>query len=154
MCWLNKAKKKKNKNKEREREREREREPGTLLLCYKKKVIRMRRDKSQVMNKVRGMWEGICVKWISKHFSLHIFLPILEDKKSGPKRENFLFYFSSSIKQWKTRFSILFSILLVFTPTKHTLRDYIRLSFLLWLLFLFSNNKMYADFIEKKMKSN
>ena len=54
-------KKKINKNKEREREREREkerereREPGTLLLCYKKKVIRMRRDKSQVMNKVRGM---------------------------------------------------------------------------------------------------
>ena len=110
----------------------------------------MRRDKSQVMNKVRGMWEGICVKWISKHFSLLIFLPILEDKKSGPKRENFLFYFSSLIKQWKTRFSILFSILLVFTPTKHTLRDYIRLSLLLWLLFLFSNNKMYADFIEKK----
>jgi len=43
LCRLNKTKKKKE-----------SREPGTLLLCCEKKVIRMRKDKSQVMNKVRG----------------------------------------------------------------------------------------------------
>ena len=54
---------------------------------------------------------GICVEVLSQHFSLHIFLPIWEDKKSGPGRENFLPCF----------LSLIFSFLPVFTPTKHTL---------------------------------
>ena len=48
--------------------------------------------------KVRGVGECnkmgyLCVKCISHHFSLFIFLPIWEDKKSGSRRENFLPYF-------------------------------------------------------------
>ena len=56
----------------------------------------MRKGKSyQVMNKVRGRWEGICIKCISQHFSLPIFLSIWEDKKSRSERENFLSCFLS-----------------------------------------------------------
>ena len=125
LCWLNKAK-------------EREREPRTLLLCCEKKVTRMRRGKSQVMNKIRGRWEGICVKWISKHFSLLIFLIFWEDKKSGPRRENFLssflsllfFFLNQTVKNniFYPIFFSLFSILPVFTPTKHTLKAILNLS--------------------------
>ena len=38
---------------------------------------------------------GIYVKCISHHFSLLIFLLIWEDKKNGPRRENFFSYFMS-----------------------------------------------------------
>ena len=105
LCWLNKAKKKKKRRRE---------ENLDVAMLWEGKVIRMRRDKSyQVMNKMRGRWEGICVKCISQHFSLSIFLPIWKDKKSGSRRENslpiFCFsYFLSSTKQWKIAFSTIF----------------------------------------------
>ena len=102
-------------------------------MLWEGKVISMRRGKShQVMNKVRGRWEGICVKCISTHFSLPIFFPIWEDKKSKPRRENFLPYFLSLLFSFINQtvensifypiFFFLFFILPVFTPTKHTLR--------------------------------
>ena len=84
--------------------------------------------------KVRGVGECnkaevFCVKYISHYFSLLVFLPIWEDKKSGPKRENFLPYFLSLLFSFLNQtikniifhpiFLSLFSILLVFTPTKY-----------------------------------
>ena len=120
LCWLNKA---------RERERERERENLGRCCCVVRKKWQGWGGKSQVMNKVRGRWVGICVKWISKHFSLFIFLLIWEDKKSGPRKENFLSYFLSLIFSFLNQtvksnifhpiFLSLFSILPVFTPTIH-----------------------------------
>ena len=83
------------------------------------------------MNKVSGRWEGICVKCILHHFSLPIFLPIWEDKKCGLRRENFLpcflYLLFSFLNQtvendiFHPIFLSLFSILPVFTPTKHIL---------------------------------
>ena len=125
---IKQGKKKKKKKKWRE-------ENLDVVVLWEGKVIKMRKGKSyQVMNKVRGRWEGICIKCISQHFSLPIFLSIWEDKKSGSERENFLscflsllFSFLNQIVENNIFHSIflffLFSILLVFTPTKHTLRD-------------------------------
>ena len=76
--------------------------------------------------------QGICVKVLSHHFSLYIFLLIWEDKKCGPGRENFFLGFLSSPFSFSNQivennifhhiFLILVSILLVFTPTKHSLK--------------------------------
>ena len=118
----------------KKKKKERRKENLDVALLWEGKVISMRRNKShQIMNKVRGRWEGICVKCISTHFSLPIFLPVWEDKKSGPKRENFLSYFLSLLLSFLNQtvknsifhpiFPSLFSILPVFTPTKHTLRN-------------------------------
>ena len=87
--------------------------------------------------KVRGVGEckkwGICVKCISHHFSLLNFLSIWENKKSGPRRENFLPHFLSLLFSFLNQtvennifhpiFLSLFSILPVFTPTKNTLNS-------------------------------
>ena len=78
------------------KKKKRRKENQDVSMLWEGKVISMRRDKShQIMNKVRGRWEGICVKCISTHFSLPIFLPIWKDKKGGSRKENFLSCFLS-----------------------------------------------------------
>ena len=74
---------------------------------------------------------GIYVKVLWQHFFLRIFLPVWEDKKSGPRRENFFPCFLSLIFSFPNQtmennifhpiFLSLFSILPIFTPTKHIL---------------------------------
>ena len=56
---------------------------------------------------------GICVKCISHHFSLLIFLPIWEDKKCGPRRELFP----------------LFSVSLIFFPQPNSGKQHFSLYF-------------------------
>ena len=99
----------------RSRKKKRRKENQDVSMLWEGKVISMRRDKShQIMNKVRGRWEGICVKCISHHFSFPIFLQFGRIKKVGLGGKNFssvfcLSYFLSSTKQWKTTFSTIFS---------------------------------------------
>ena len=109
-----------------EKKRGREENLDAAVL-WEGKVISMRKGKShQVMNKVRGRWEGICVKCISHHFSFPIFLPIWEDKKSGFGRENFplcflslLFNFFPQLNSEKQHFTIYFSLLILHPPCFH-----------------------------------
>ena len=85
--------------------------------------------------------ESICVKVLWQHFSLLLFLLIWEDQNCGPGRENFLpgflsFPFSFPNQTVKNNifhpiFLSLFSILPVFTPTKHTLRVCLDTTYLL-----------------------
>ena len=83
------------------------------------------------------MWtlgEDIWVKVLSQHFPLQIFLPIWEDENCGPGRENFLPGFPSSpfsllcqtVKNtvFPPIFLPLFSILSIFTPTKHSVKQW------------------------------
>ena len=77
--------------------------------------------------------QGICVKVVWQHFSLQLFLPIGEDKKYGPGREKFLPSFLSSQFSFSNQtvknsvfhpiFLPLFSILPIFTQTKHNLKQ-------------------------------
>ena len=79
--------------------------------------------------------EGISVKVLSQHFPLQIFLPIWEDENCGPGRENFLPGFPSSPFSLLCQtventvfhpiFLPMFSILSIFTPTKHSVRLYV-----------------------------
>ena len=73
-------------------------------LIYFKIVFLSLYSDNLIMLKFRDVWEkdccvcncerrkkqSICVKMLSHHFSLHIFLPIWEEKKSGPGRKNSL----------------------------------------------------------------
>ena len=110
--------------------------------------------------KVRGVGEckkwGICVKCISHHFSLLIFLPIWEDKKSGPRREKFLPYFLSLLFSFLNQtvennilhpiFLSLFSILPIFTPTKHNLSVFV------YPIIFFHSPIDDKDFFDKNLK--
>ena len=95
-----------------------------------------------IMLKFRDVWEKdccvcscerrkkqiICVKMLSHHFSLHIFLPIWEEKKKWAWEEKFSPMFSISPifllqpNSEKQHFSPYFP-LPIFTLTKYTLSD-------------------------------
>ena len=84
--------------------------------------------------------EGISVKVLSQHFPLQIFLLIWEDENCGPRRENFLPGFPSSPFSLLCQtventvfhpiFLPMFSILSIFTPTKHSVKVMVNFRYL------------------------
>ena len=81
-------------------------------------------------------WGYLCKMHFSSLFPPH-FLPTWKDKKSGSRRENFISYFLSLLFSFLNQivennifhliFFSLFSIFPIFTPTKHSLKDILKL---------------------------